>query len=133
MENGMHFLLALSLLAGFVQSGDKPIESAHIAGPNGLEGWTLSEVVEDHGALPTGLVIARKGKVVRRIAGSPFLWKWKFESNGKLIAFESGPLHFAMNCFLVDIASGKQIAAYDCFRELPQDAPKWVKELEPGT
>jgi hypothetical protein len=125
----MRSLLALSLLIGFAQSGDKPIESAHVAGPNGLEGWTLSEEVADHGPLPTALVIAHKGKVVRRIEGSPFLWKWKFESNGKLVAFESGPLHFAMNCLLVDITSGKQVAEYDCFHELPQDAPKWVKEL----
>ena len=104
----MRSLLALSLLIGFAQSGDKPIESAHISGPNGLEGWTLREEVEDHGPLPTALVIAREGKVVRRIEGSPFLWKWKFESNGKLVAFESGPLHFESSLGLsVSLSSGE--------------------------
>ena len=131
----MNFLLGLLLLTGFAQSGDRPIESAHVSGPNGLEGWTLRnevEGLESQGPLPMSLVIARKGKVLRRIAGDPFLWRWKFASSGKLIAYESGPLHFALNCALVDIASGKQVAQYDCFyaNELPLDAPQWVKELE---
>src|SRR5258708_7413003 len=112
----MHFLLVLLLLSGFAQSGDRPIESAHVSGPNWVEGWSLShevEGLEGQCALPMSLVIARKGKVLRRIAGDPFLRKWKFASNGKLVAYESGPLHFALNCALVDIASGKQVAQYD--------------------
>lgn len=130
LESLMHLLLALSLLALFGQSGNKPIQSAHVFGPNRLEGWTLSKDVENQGPLPMTLVIARGGLVVRHITGRPFLWKWKFESNGELVAFESGPLHFGLVCTLVNIRTGKQVADYDCYRELPSDAPQWVKELE---
>lgn len=126
-------VLILSLLGGFAQSGSKPIESAHVSGPNGLEGWTLSYViegVEDQGPLPTTLVISRNGKIVRRIHDEPFLWKWKFESNGKFVAYEKGPLHFSMDCELVDLASGKLIANYDCYHMSPPKVPHWVEELE---
>lgn len=126
----MHLLLALSLFALLGQPGNKAIQSAHVLGPNGLEGWTLSNHVENQGPLPMSLVIARRGRVVRHITGRPFLWKWKFESNGELVAFESGPLHFGMVCVLVNIRTGKQVANYDCYRELPSDAPRWVQELE---
>jgi hypothetical protein len=126
----MRLLFALSLFALLGQSASKSIQSVHVSGPNGLEGWTLSTNVENQGPLPMSLVIARRGQVVRHIAGSPFLWKWKFESGGELVAFETGPLHFSLACVLVNIRTGKQIADYDCFHELPADAPQWVKELE---
>jgi len=128
----MRHLLALSLFAMFCQSNaNRPVPSPHVAGPNGLEGWTLNvEVQKGEGPLPISLVIARKSRVVRQIDGSPFVWKWKFESDGELVAFESGPRHFSMTCLLVNLRTGKQIADYDCFREPPQDAPAWVKELE---
>lgn len=85
----MRLLLALSLFALFGQHENKPIPSTHVSGPDGLEGWTLSSEVENQGPLPMSLVIARRGRVVRHIAGDPFLWKWKFESDGELVAFES--------------------------------------------
>jgi hypothetical protein len=87
----MRHLLVLSLFVIFGQSNaNQPVPSPHVAGPNGLEGWTLNvEMQEGSGPLPTSLVIARRGQVIRQIAGSPFVWKWKFESEGELIAFES--------------------------------------------
>lgn len=128
----MRHLIVLSLFSMFGQSNaNRPVASPHVAGPNELEGWTLSvEVQEGLGPLPTSLVIARRGRVVRQIDGSPFVWKWKFESHGELVAFESGPLHFDMTCVLENIRTGKEIAVYDCYKELPQNAPAWVKELE---
>ena len=38
---------------------------------------------------------------------------------------------FLATCRLVEIATGKEIARYDCFHNpLPADAPTWVKLLE---
>jgi hypothetical protein len=53
-----------------------------------------------------------------------------FTPDGKQVAYESGPLHFSMSCVLVDIATGKQVGYFDCFQELPDGAPAWVKTLE---
>ena len=67
--------VAVVVLAMVVQTfaqgtREKPIQSAHVAGPGGLEGWTESVVIDEvkgQGPLPVALVIARHGKVVRRI------------------------------------------------------------------
>lgn len=109
---------------------NKPVESAHRPGPNGLESWTESYRFADGQRYPTELVIARRGHVIRRIRGNPFVWKWMFWENGKQVAYESGSLHFNLNCTLVDIVSGRELATHDCFSELSEDAPKWEKALQ---
>jgi hypothetical protein len=110
---------------------ERPTESPHRPGSNGLEGWTLNYEVEGQGKLPTALVLARRGQIIRRIDGEPFVWKWIFLSDGKRVALEAGPLHFSMECVLVDIASGKEIEDYNCFSDpLSTDTPAWVKTLE---
>ena len=53
-----------------------------------------------------------------------------FQNDGKQVAYESGPLHFSMTCVLADVATGRQVGTYDCFGELPADAPAWVESLE---
>jgi hypothetical protein len=53
-----------------------------------------------------------------------------FRSGRRQVAYESGPLHFGMACVLTEIATGKEVSRYDCFREAPPDAPEWVKTLE---
>jgi hypothetical protein len=68
--------------------------------------------------------------VIRKIDGDPFVWKWMFLANGRQVAYESGPLHFSLTCILADIQTGRILKSYDCFRELPESAPEWVKRLE---
>jgi hypothetical protein len=82
---------------------------------------------EGAGPLPVRLVIARHGKVVRRIDGSPFVWR--FQADGRRVAYETGPLHFSMMCVLADIQSGKELERVDCYRP-PEHMPRWVEELE---
>lgn len=129
----MFRLAAVLAFALFAQDGnEKPIQSAHVAGPNDLEGWTESvtlEEVADQGPLPVALVIARHGKVVRRIDGSPFLWNWKFQPDGKRVAYETGPLHFSVTCVLADIRTGKELESVDCYQP-PARMPPWAEELE---
>lgn len=109
---------------------DKPTESAHRMGPNGLEGWTESYPLADGQSAPANLVIAQRKNVVRRIQGDPFVWGWMFLENGKQVAYETGSLHFSKACRLVDIASGRQLANLDCYRELREDAPAWETALQ---
>jgi hypothetical protein len=110
----------------------QPEESAHHRGPHGLEGWTLNSSIPDrpNEKFPFTLMLSRKGKIIRQISGDPFVWNWIFWADGRQIAYESGPLHFSMQCILVDIATGRQLAKYDCWAPLPENAPNWAKALE---
>ncbi len=114
------------------EDSDRPTPSEHLAGPHGLEGWTLDGPIPDHPGekFPFTLVIARNGRVIRRFPGEGFVWRWKFFADGRQVAYESGPMHFVLACVLADIETGKELARYDCAPELPPDAPDWVKTLE---
>lgn len=113
---------------------EKPTESEHIKGPNGLEGWTLNWPFPDSGygdeKLPTTLVIARNGHILRRIPGEGFVWNWIFWADGRLVAYESGPLHFGLACVLYDLRKGRELSRVDCYHDLPPDTPDWVRALE---
>jgi hypothetical protein len=128
------FLLAVGTasVAQGNHSTDQSTPSEHRKGPNGLEGWKLEGPVPDtpYDKLPFTLVIARNGKVIRRFDGDAFIWKWMFLEDGKRVAYESGPLHFSLACILADVSSGKRIEIYDCYHDLPADAPAWVRALE---
>jgi hypothetical protein len=121
-------LLCAGAASAQASGADKPIESAHREGPDRLEAWTESYPLADGQIAPANLVIARR-HVIRRIQGDPFVWRWIFWDNGKQVAYETGSLHFNMACRLVDIASGRQLANLDCYRELAEDAPAWEKAL----
>jgi hypothetical protein len=106
----------------------------HHSGPHGLDSWALlgrfPSGLEEYDEYPTTLIIARRGRIIRRIQGDPFVWTWMFTPDGRRVAYESGPLHFGLQCVLVDIGSGRRIDDYDCYRQLPDDAPNWAKTLE---
>ena len=126
------FLPLLLAVAAHV-SAQSPTESTHRRGPHGLEGWTLSRSLEGRSmadVYPYALIIARDGKIIRRIEGGPFLWKWQFWAEGKQIAYQTGPLHFGLLCNLADLATGKERASVDCYHELPAHAPAWAAALE---
>lgn len=127
-------MIGMLLLAGAAMAQtsqpNKPIESAHRAGPNGLEGWTENHPLSDGQSYPTTLVIAQRRHVIRRIKGDPFVWRWMFRKNGKQVAYQTGSLHFNLSCVLVDLASGRQLANDDCYRELTDAAPAWEKALQ---
>lgn len=129
-------MISMLLLAGAALAqasrADKPIESVHRVGPNGFEGWTERYPLADGQSSPANLVIAQRKHVIRRIQGDPFVWRWMFWENGKQVAYETGSLHFNMACRLVEIASGRQLASLDCYRDLAEEAPAWAKALRNG-
>ena len=127
------FLLGLSgALTQTIPATERPTESRHRQGPDGLEGWTLNYALPGHGSdrYPKTLVLARRGHIIRHIAGEPFVWRWIFWAGGRQIAYETGPLHFGMQCNLSDVTTGRKLATFDCFHGLPADAPQWEKALE---
>jgi hypothetical protein len=109
-------------------------ETEHIQGPHGLVGWTLNWPVPGSGygdeKLPLTLVVAQNGHILRRIDGDAFVWNWIFWSDGKQVAYESGPLHFGLACVLYDLKKRREIARVDCYHGLPPDSPDWVRALE---
>jgi hypothetical protein len=127
------FLLSRTIgMSQRVPAVGPPVESEHRHGPNGWEGWTLDYAIPGYSGekFPMTLVLAQHGRVVRRITDEPFIWRWIFVAGGRQVAYETGPLHFSMDCVLVDTGTGKKLADYDCYRELPAEAPGWVSQLE---
>jgi hypothetical protein len=126
-------MLPLFLAVAAHVCAQSPTESTHRRGPHGLEGWTLSSSLQGRSmadVYPYALIIARDGKIIRRVEGGPFLWKWLFWAEGKQIAYQTGPLHFGLLCNLADLATGKELASADCYHELPPHAPAWAAALE---
>jgi hypothetical protein len=125
-------LLAVTLAQSqTTQVTSGPTESRHQHGPNGLEAWTLDYLVPgETESYPEILVIARNGRILRKIDGNPFIWSWKFFENGQQVGYEIGALHFDVTCVLLDLSTGKHLANYDCYHELPKPIPSWVKELQ---
>jgi hypothetical protein len=135
MKGGHCLIFLFAMSAAYPQTvptTDRPTESRHRHGPNGLEGWTLNYTIPDRPGqqYPEILVLARRGRIIRRIPGSPFVWNWIFRAGGRQIAYETGPLHFGMLCTLANTATGRELASYDCFHELPANAPEWEKALQ---
>jgi hypothetical protein len=108
-------------------------ESEHVTGPDGLVGWKVTYLLENQEEVSDTLIIARNGARIRTLHGDPLIWTWMFQGDGKSLAFESGPLHFAMACVLIDIASGKELQRVDCFTypEHPPAGgwPAWLAKL----
>ena len=130
--------LALALAAAVAtqasQPADKPTQSGHTPGPDGLEGWTLDSPVPSSGygdeRFAFTLVIARHGHIIRRISGDPIIWAWIFWADGREVAYETGPFHFGLACFLIRLSDGRKLDSYDCYHDLPPVKPDWVKALD---
>jgi hypothetical protein len=127
----MRILLTISLMALLAPAYGGGTESPHRPGPHGLEGWTIDYPTPKGGPMPRTLVIARNGHVLHRITAPALLFIWMFQDDGAHVAYSTGPQHFVEACILVDTASGKELADYDCFHDpVASTAPSWVKLLK---
>lgn len=129
-------ILTISLSLPLIsQTKDEPTESEHRPGPHRLEGWTLESPLPESGygdeRFAFTLVLARNGHRLLRIEGNPIIWKWMFWADGRQVAYETGPLHFAMSCVLADVKTGRQVEILDCYHKLPATVPAWVTALNP--
>ncbi len=116
-----------------VAAAGKPVSSKHRSASNGLEGWTLNYIVPEHGDndhYPRTLVISRKGRIVRRIHCSAFIWRWTFLDGGKQIAYECSPFHFGEVYVLEDSVSGKQLESYEEPEQPETRRPDWMDDLD---
>jgi len=76
------------------------------------------------------VVVARHGRVVRRIDGGVGIWDWDFWNGGRQVAIERGPVHGETGCDLIDIKTGKTVESWpgDCRQISGTDnVPDWVK------
>lgn len=89
--------------------------------------------------VPLGLVTYTSGRK-RKFTGRGLpIWRWRFEAGGKQVAFEEETLHGGMGIHyeVRDVATGRLVTEYNppvgpdnIIHDTPQDAPKWVLELD---
>lgn len=136
---GRGLRLAALAAAAIILAAATPLAAAsrrleRIEGPHGLAGWHSLHRLENGNDVSETLTIARNGKVIRRIKGDPFVWRWLFRADGRGIAYETGPLHFSLACVLTDTDSGAELQRLDSFRypEAPPPGgwPDWVVDLQ---
>jgi len=86
--------------------------------------------------IPLALVIYANGKL-RKFTGSGLpVWRWRFEAQGKQVAFEQETVHGGMGVHyeLHDVKTGRLLAKYDPPFQTADSAdtgkpPQWVAEM----
>jgi len=82
--------------------------------------------------IPLELVIYTNGKA-RTYKGSGLpVWHWRFEAEGKQVAFEQETVHggIGVHYELRDVASGRLIAEYNPASGSASRQPQWVVDLD---
>jgi len=84
--------------------------------------------------IPLALVIYASGKL-RAFTGSGLpVWRWRFEAEGKQVAFEQETVHGGLGIHyeLHDVSTGRLLAKYDPDPNSGANSkpPKWVAELD---
>ncbi len=132
---GIGLVLSLCNLTGLGQ-GSVRREDRQTAADGVTTGWVLSYDSPDPDRawerLPSALVVARRGKVIRRW-NTFIIRKWAFWDGGREVAYNAGPMHGPSGCFLMSVKTGKEVASYaaregDC-GQAGEDAPEWVKAV----
>lgn len=135
MKRSLLFVLMAAALAAPAWSQEDhctptPKESAQVSGPHGLEGWTLESALPDsqYGkeCFSATLVLARNGRVIRKIEAGDLIRNWIFWNEGRQVAIEEGVLHFRAEFVLKDVKTGRTIGTCISYHGLPKDVPDWV-------
>jgi len=113
------------------------IPGPHRPGPHGLSAWKISAPLPNPDGTPNPsgeltayrLIIARNAHPILTITPDNLLWKWTFLADGRRLAYQSGPLHFSMGCYLVALPSGHRLAHFNCTDDQAPNTPAWVKTL----
>ena len=79
--------------------------------------------------IPLALAIYKNGTVVRTFGGGLPIWRWRFEADGKRVAFAQETVHghLGVHFELRDIESGRVIAAHD--GDPGPHAPQWIRDV----
>ncbi len=109
------------------------ITDRRVAEDGVTKGWMVEYPSPDKGQSDVAgtLVIARRGRVIRRIEGDSTFWGWVFWNGGRSVAYETGPLHGATMCVLRDVRSGQVVEKMlgDC-QDATEEAPAWVRAVK---
>jgi hypothetical protein len=113
------------------EKGQVDCASAKVAEDKRTVGW----LVESRNCctsypIPLGLVIYRRGRVVRRFEPGQGIWDWQFVHDGSQVAFWIGPTHgaFTPHFELHDVESGRLLAKWD--GHVRDKHPAWVSGLK---
>ena len=132
---GLIFLAAGLVPCSIAQKHERVQRDEKKVAPDGVtEGWVLTYDNPDPDRrwerLPLTLVVARRGKVVRRWEITT-VQSWVFWEGGREVAYEEGGLHGPGSCFLVSVRTGRRLEEYPAECDDPkEDAPGWVKLLQ---
>jgi hypothetical protein len=134
MRRSAQFVLGLLVLMFCTEAlGQTTIGDRKTAADGVTKGWLIEYPNPDPGQawrrIPGTLIIARRGRIIRRIEATPItFWSWNFWDGGKRVAYQVGSLHGETVCILADVRSGKELDRWsaDC-QNLPEDAPAWVR------
>lgn len=103
--------------------------------PDGVtRGWLVEEPVpnatddpsQDWRRYSWRLVIARHGKVIRRVKSDQSFWSWNFWNRGREVVVQEGPLHGQSSFRRIDLRSGKDLEEWNGDVDDPK-VPAWVK------
>jgi hypothetical protein len=103
--------------------------------PDGITtGWVLTydnpQPGQEWRRYPLRLVIARRGKVIRRWDITTVL-NWAFWNGGHEVIVEAGGMHGPADCIRKSVDTGKDLATFaNCTEDAP-GAPDWAKVVEP--
>lgn len=111
--------------------GQTAFSGAAISGDRQSVGWLAEAVISSSGTslLPVAVVIFRNGRITRKFL-EPYqiVWGWRFEENGKRVAYSVGPTHGgAHECILAETYSGKVIERWHVTPDTA--APGWAESL----
>ena len=112
----------------------KPFRDQFKTAQDGVtRGWLVEypwpdqdDVSQSWRTIPWRLVIARHGKVVRKIQATQSFWSWNFWNGGREVVVQEGPPHGASWFVRMDVTSGKELETWDGDIE-GGNAPDWVK------
>jgi hypothetical protein len=82
--------------------------------------------------IPLKLMIYADGKAHDFTGNGLPVWRWRFLSSGKQVAYEQETVHGGLGVHyeLRDVATGRLAAEYDPDPEIPGKPPWWVDELD---
>jgi hypothetical protein len=113
--------------------GQVGFDSPSISADHHFVGWLVlypnpTDPNRPQDPLDGKLIIYKDGRHIRTVSTKQVFWDWRFQADGKRIAYSTGPLHGgAAVCLLLDVESGREIAKWLVIQD--GTPPAWAASL----